>query len=131
MSIGPEIISVVAILSCIALPTYLLFRWCLFRDQQRTLRAMLEKGIQIPSEMFLTSPTKNPVNDLRCGLLLICSSIGLTISLFMMSDMSDIPHLWSIGLIPFFLGTGYVAGYGAACADPHIEKEPKPHGERG
>ena len=80
---------------------------------------MVENGTQIPPEMFLEGQKNmNPMDrDRRLGFLFTLSSIGSIIFLFCIKDTP--PGSWSIGLIPLFLGLGYLISWKLA---DHKEK---------
>jgi Domain of unknown function (DUF6249) len=75
------------------------------RDQIRhqTIRAVLERGGEIPSELL--RPPAPPRTDLRRGILLIATGGGLMIVL---RALVPEPRLWTAGLVPVLLGLGYL-----------------------
>jgi hypothetical protein len=76
------------------------------RSKQETLRLMVEKGAQIPVELIQPPPKRT--NDLRRGLLLLTAGLGLVLFLAILNQS---PRLWSVGLVPVLLGTGYLAAW--------------------
>ncbi len=70
------------------------------RMMHDTAIALAEKGQPVPPELFMAR--EEPASDLRRGLVLIGLGLGLAIFLAQM----DKP--WSFGLIPLFMGVGYL-----------------------
>jgi hypothetical protein len=85
----------------VALPLY--FRLRKDRDQQATLRLMIEKGVSIPVE-FLAQPARRHT-DLRRGVLLVAAGLGLAIFL---KAVHAAPGAWSLGVVPFLIGAGHL-----------------------
>jgi hypothetical protein len=71
------------------------------RQRQETLRVFLEKGMPIPSE-FLTP--KAPRSDLRRGIILIATGVGLSIMFGVLAE----PRVASIGALPGLIGVGFL-----------------------
>lgn len=70
----------------------------------QTLRLMIEKGAEIPPELF-TPPV--PANaDLRRGLVLV--GVGLSVVLLIGLIEGFAGGEWAIGLIPGFIGAAYL-----------------------
>ncbi len=65
-----------------------------------TALRLAEKGQPVPPELFMGK--EEPFSDLRRGVVLI--GLGLGLSLF----MYQVNAPWSVGLIPFFMGAGYL-----------------------
>lgn len=65
-----------------------------------TALKMADKGLPVPPELF-TEP-EDEAMDLRRGLVLV--GLGLALSAF----MYEIGKPWSIGLIPLFMGIGFL-----------------------
>lgn len=99
------VIPIVAIVLGTAMPVLLaaLVLWYQLQKTQRVhdlaLR-MAEKGLPVPPELFVG--TRGKYSDLRRGLVLIGLGIGLSICL------AQFEAPWSIGLIPLFMGMGYL-----------------------
>ena len=78
-------------------------RYTLQRHQ--TLRAMVEKGMEIPPQLLGQGKRPpSPRRDLRRGILLICAGIG--IGLFLI--FADGEEGAGLGLIPILIGVGYL-----------------------
>ncbi|MEO0813256.1 MAG: DUF6249 domain-containing protein, partial [Myxococcota bacterium] len=71
-------------------------------ERQKTLRMMVEQGAEIPPGLIAV-PEK-PKSDLRRGLILVCTSIGVAAFLFVVDEEHK---AWSLSLIPFMIGVGY------------------------
>jgi len=81
--------------------------------RHETIRAMIDKGLEIPGALLAPQrarPAESPVlRDLRRGLLLICGGLGL-------SACFGVVGIWNaeaargtaLGLVPLFIGLGYV-----------------------
>jgi hypothetical protein len=74
-------------------------------ERHETLRKMVEKGQEIPSALLI--PPQLPASDLRRGLVLLGSGIGVTVML-MGTDDHDLRSLWGAGLIPTLMGVAYL-----------------------
>ncbi|MEL7304466.1 MAG: DUF6249 domain-containing protein [Myxococcota bacterium] len=72
-------------------------------DKQETLRLMVEKGADIPPGLLATE--ERPRSDLRRGVILISTGIG--VSLFLRIVEND-DSAWSLGIVPFAIGVGYL-----------------------
>jgi hypothetical protein len=78
-------------------------------NRQKTIQAMVEKGVTVPPEL-LGKPSR-PATDLRKGLVTIAVGLGIA-AFFAVFTVGGMPAgLWSLGLIPFFIGVGYLAAY--------------------
>jgi hypothetical protein len=78
------------------------------RMRQETLRAIVEKGIEIPPD--LVARRGGPACDLRRGLVLVGAGVGLSV-LFAVAQLDRQlgSGLWTIGLIPMLMGAGFLA----------------------
>ncbi len=77
------------------------------RIRQETLRAMVDKGMEIPPGLVGDRARRS--SDLRRGLVLVGAGLGLSLvfALVHVSGQSG-SGLWSIGLIPMLMGAGYL-----------------------
>lgn len=66
-----------------------------------TAMRLAEKGQPVPPGLFLN--TEAPHSDLRRGVVLIALGLGLSLFMYQMAGP------WSLGLIPLFIGFGYLA----------------------
>ena len=85
----------------------LFFRARRDRQLQVTLRAMVEKGAEIPPELI--APPVKKGNDRRKGILLLTAGLGfsLCMALIAIGDPEALNGA-SVGLIPVLLGIGYL-----------------------
>jgi hypothetical protein len=105
MDSGKTLVAMTAIILGIASPIILagLILWYQSwktRLLHQTALQLAEKGQPLPPEYFLGKPS--PASDLRRGLVLVGLGIGLVISLYQI----EVP--WGFGLIPLFMGVGYL-----------------------
>jgi len=73
-------------------------------DFHHKLRQLIEKGTPIPAELLAPPTGKPPISDLRKGVLLIVSGVGLMLFLGVLLQ----PGGWSLGLIPILIGLTYL-----------------------
>jgi hypothetical protein len=89
----------------VLIPLFLQFRRN--RLMHETLRAMVDKGMEIPPALL--SVTQKPKSDLRSGIIGV--SVGIGICAFFLAlhghGMGG-SNPWAIGLIPLFIGIGYI-----------------------
>jgi Domain of unknown function (DUF6249) len=84
-----------------------LFALLVSRMRQRTIRMMVEKGQPVPAELL--APHTRAVrqrSDVRRGV--IWSMVGLGLMIFFGAVNEWEEGVWSIGLIPFLIGLGYL-----------------------
>ena len=91
--------------------SFYLFKFRISREKQITLRSMVEKGTQIPPEMFMEGKKDiNPIDkDRKKGILFSLSSLGAIVFLNVIPTSPK--SLWAIGLIPLLLGIGYLINW--------------------
>jgi hypothetical protein len=85
---------------------FLYFRYRRNKMLHETLRAMIDKGVNIPPELLSMPPESfapRPRSDLRTGLILICVGV----SLFLVLD----PHAARFGLIPVLIGVAFLISW--------------------
>ena len=77
------------------------------RSLHRTVRLMVEKGQPVPEALFATpsSPVKMR-SDMRRGVVLVMVGIGLMVFFGACNDWEG--GAWSLGIIPFLIGCGYL-----------------------
>lgn len=90
------------LIGIIALALYGNFR----RDRLRheTLRNAIAQGAHIPPELI--TPAKNPIADLRRGVVLLAVGVGLTILIVATTGLAG--GAWATGSIPILLGCAYL-----------------------
>jgi hypothetical protein len=84
-----------------------IFAFIISRSRQRTIRMMVEKGQPVPAELL--APHTRAVrqrSDVRRGV--IWTMIGLGAMIFFGAVNEWEGGVWSIGLIPFLIGLGYL-----------------------
>jgi hypothetical protein len=77
------------------------------RIRQRTIRMMVEKGQPVPAELL--APTTRRVrqrSDVRRGVIWTMIGLGAMIFFGAVNDWEG--GIWSLGLIPFLIGLGYL-----------------------
>jgi len=93
----------VCLLAGVAVSLY--FRSTRERERHETLRKMIEKGQEIPSNLLI--PLHQPASDLRRGLVMLGGGIGLVVMLAGADD-HDLRSLWGAGLIPALMGVAHL-----------------------
>jgi hypothetical protein len=75
------------------------------REQTRhqTIRAIVERGGEVPPDLL--RPPAPAQSDLRRGVLLIATGVGLMIVLRALVSEA---RLWTVGLVPVLLGLGHL-----------------------
>jgi hypothetical protein len=84
-----------------------MFALLLSRSRQRTIRMMVEKGQPVPAELL--APHTRAVrqrSDVRRGVIWAMVGLGLMIFFGAVNEWEE--GVWSIGLIPFLIGLGYL-----------------------
>ena len=83
----------------------LLYRHRGEKERQQTLRAMVEKGVEIPPDFLVRRHT--PGADLRRGLILVLGGLGVLLFLLAFTGR-EFPRLWTVALIPMFVGGAFL-----------------------
>jgi len=84
-----------------------IFTLLVSRMRQRTIRMMVEKGQPIPAELI--APAVRSVrrrSDVRRGVIWTMVGLGVMIFFGAVNDWEG--GAWSLGLIPFLIGLGYL-----------------------
>lgn len=84
----------------------LYFSFSKTRALHRTVRLMVEKGQPVPEALLNPPPAQRQRSDMRRGVVLAMVGLGLMIFLGAVNDWEG--GAWSIGLIPFLIGAGYL-----------------------
>jgi hypothetical protein len=71
-----------------------------------TLRAMIEKGAEIPAQLL--GADKRKPDDRRRGLILVGAGIGLCAFLGVVDRENG---AWAFGLVPLLIGAGYLVAF--------------------
>jgi Domain of unknown function (DUF6249) len=82
------------------------FSYLKSRSLHRTVRTMVEKGQEVPAALFATPPVIRARSDLRRGVVLLMVGFGLMIFFGAVNDWEG--GVWSLGVIPFLIGLGYL-----------------------
>ncbi|MBL8523009.1 MAG: hypothetical protein JNN20_04915 [Betaproteobacteria bacterium] len=105
MDFGTSMVAILAIVLGIGGPVAVvgLVLWYKSRKTRlihETAIRLAEKGQPVPSELFIGA--EEPTSDLRRGVVLVALGLGLGVF------MAQIDKPWSVGLIPLFMGVGYI-----------------------
>lgn len=76
------------------------------RALHRTVRMMVEKGQPVPEALLNPPPAQRQRSDLRRGVILTMIGVGLMAFLAAANDWEG--GSWTLGLIPFLIGAGYL-----------------------
>jgi hypothetical protein len=76
------------------------------RAMHRTVRLMVEKGQEVPAALLNPPPAQRQRSDMRRGIVLLM--VGLSLMLFLAASNDWEGGAWSIGIIPFLIGAGYL-----------------------
>jgi Domain of unknown function (DUF6249) len=84
----------------------LYFSFSKTRALHRTVRMMVEKGQPVPEALLNPPPAQRQRSDMRRGVVLTMVGLGLMLFFAAVNDWEG--GAWSIGLIPFLIGAGYL-----------------------
>jgi len=84
----------------------LYFSFSKTRALHRTVRMMVEKGQPVPEALLNPPPAQRQRSDIRRGVVLAMVGLGLMLFFAAVNDWEG--GAWSIGLIPFLIGAGYL-----------------------
>ena len=76
------------------------------RAMHRTVRMMVEKGQPVPEALLNPPPVIRQRSDLRRGVVLLMVGLGLMVFFGACNDWEG--GAWSLGIIPFLIGAGYL-----------------------
>lgn len=76
------------------------------RAMHRTVRMMVEKGQPVPEALLNPPPAQRQRSDLRRGIVLTMIGIGLMAFFGAVNEWEG--GAWTLGLIPFLIGVGYL-----------------------
>jgi len=82
------------------------FSYLKSRSLHRTVREMVEKGQEVPAALFAPPPAIKTRSDMRRGVVLMMVGIGVMGFFGAVNDWEG--GAWSLGLIPFLIGAGYL-----------------------
>jgi hypothetical protein len=72
----------------------------------KTVRMMVEKGQPVPEALLNPPPHVRKRSDMRRGVVLIMVGLGLMLFFAAVSGWEG--GAWSLGIIPFLVGAGYL-----------------------
>ena len=84
----------------------LYFSFSKTRALHRTVRMMVEKGQPVLEALLNPPPAQRQRSDMRRGVVLAMVGLGLMLFFAAVNDWEG--GAWSIGLIPFLIGAGYL-----------------------
>ncbi len=84
----------------------LYFSFSRSRALHRTVRMMVEKGQPVPEALLNPPPAQRQRSDVRRGVVLTMIGIGLMVFFGAVNDWEG--GAWTLGLIPFLIGVGYL-----------------------
>jgi uncharacterized protein DUF6249 len=84
----------------------LYFSFSKTRALHRTVRLMVEKGQPVPEALLNPPPAQRQRSDMRRGVVLLMVGLGIMLFFAAVNDWEG--GAWSIGLIPFLIGAGYL-----------------------
>jgi hypothetical protein len=76
------------------------------RALHRTVRMMVEKGQPVPESLLNPPPAQRQRSDVRRGVILTMIGVGLMVFFAAANDWEG--GSWTLGLIPFLIGAGYL-----------------------
>jgi hypothetical protein len=76
------------------------------RALHRTVRMMVEKGQPVPEALLNPPPAQRQRSDVRRGVILTMIGVGLMVFFGAANDWEG--GSWTLGLIPFLIGAGYL-----------------------
>lgn len=82
------------------------FSYLKSRSLHRTVRMMVEKGQEVPAALFAPPQVIRARSDLRRGVVLVMVGLGLMVFFGAVNDWEG--GSWSLGMIPFVIGLGYL-----------------------
>jgi hypothetical protein len=92
-------------LMMVVLPFYFNFQKA--KGRQLIINNLIDKGKEIPEELIAPS-TRSGRSDLHKGIILIALGLSISVVLFLL----NIAHnYWTAGLIPLFIGVGYLISH--------------------
>ena len=100
------VIIFIFILIALYIPFY--FNFKKVKGRQLIINNLIEKGKEIPTELLSPTVKKNVRSDFHKGIILIALGLSLCIVLFVLKITNN---YWTIGLIPMFIGIGYLISF--------------------
>ncbi len=88
------------------------------RALHRTVQMMVEKGQPVPEALLNPPPAQRQRSDLRRGVVFLMIGIGLMVFFAAVSDWEG--GAWSLGIIPFLIGAGYLLVWKLDARKEHV-----------
>lgn len=110
------IIGFTFILLILTIPLYFNFKKA--KGRQLLINNLIEKGQEIPIELIVPEK-RNVRTDLHKGILLISLGLSVCVVLFILNQTNN---YWTLGLIPLFIGIGYLISFKYDEANKGISK---------
>lgn len=83
------------------------------RLRQDTIRAMVDRGMEIPAGLVEVRARRS--SDLRAGLVLVGAGLGISLAFALVRlEGQSGSGLWSVGLVPVLMGAGYLVAWRVA-----------------
>jgi hypothetical protein len=95
------------ILTVLFIPIF--FNYKKAKGRQLIINNLIEKGKDIPQELLMPQP-KTSRSDFHKGVILICFGLSIIVVLLLINIPVGI-KFWTIGLIPLFIGIGYLISF--------------------
>jgi hypothetical protein len=89
------------------------------RMMHRTVRLMVEKGQPVPEALLNPPPAVRKRSDMRRGVVLMMVGTGLMLFFAAVNDWEG--GTWSLGVIPFLVGAGYLLVWKLEGKTDHLE----------
>lgn len=113
-----NMVPIVAIVMVFGIPLAGIYAWYRVRRLQTEERlAAIARGVNVPMEPELSQAARSR----RSGILLVCASIGYTITFALISRVE--PDAWvaaAFGVIPFAVGLGFFLDSALIRRDVHV-----------
>jgi hypothetical protein len=86
------------------------FRYRSEANIQKTIQAAIEQGQQLSPEILdrLIHPEQKKTRDLRRGVILIATGLGIGVFGFLVGDDNAVRPMLAIGTLPFLIGIAYL-----------------------
>ena len=106
MDFGTTIVASIGIFLGVLMPVMMvgIILWYKTRRNQllhETALKLVEKGQPVPAALFVDQ--REPHSNLRRGVVLIMAGLGISLSLYLFGM-----QFWTFGIIPLFMGVGYL-----------------------
>lgn len=122
-------IVVVSLLTIFGMPVLIVaiilyFSFSRNRSMHKTVRLMVEKGQPVPEALLNPPPVVRQRSDLRRAIKWMLVGVGVMIFFGACNDWDG--GAWSIGIIPFLIGAGYLIFWRLDLREPQPPAVPQP-----